>query len=456
MNVFDYKSLETLAIALPDGVENLRRAGDFEGELAAIDTLLSSGELTPSMTTRLTLERMIASGMQEDYLMDRATFLSRMQEHHPACDDALVDRMLASRHLDTILRGGQPYFQRSAVSNARNCCRKLIWEQEHPDIPYVPKQDTDLQANAAVMKEKGGRAFRYRARMSLTVDECARRPGERIRVWLPIPAECDAQSDIVIHDATPGMTLGGGKQPTAYFEEAYTPGREYFVEFSYTHRVPYVTLDPAAVSAEQPSFDTGEFLPHIRFSPTLRALARDIRGEEQNPLLVARRIYDWITMQVKYSYMRDYRLMESIAEFCAVNRRGDCGVQALLFITLCRICGIPAHWQSGNAVEPTGHVGSHDWARFYIAPYGWLYADPSYGGGAYRVGDALLRDHYFGNLDPFRMVCANDVQQPFDPAECFLRDDPYDNQSGEAEWADGSIPAKHLTKHKRILSAQEL
>ena len=51
----------------------------------------------------------------------------------------------------------------------------------------------------------------------------------------------------------------------------------------------------------------------------------------------------------------------------ARNRRGDCGIMALTFITLCRLVGIPARWQSGLSVSPTG-VGCHDWAMFYIAP----------------------------------------------------------------------------------------
>ena len=34
---------------------------------------------------------------------------------------------------------------------------------------------------------------------------------------------------------------------------------------------------------------------------------------------------------------------------------------ALTFITMCRIAGVPARWQSGLYVAPDS-VGSHDWA----------------------------------------------------------------------------------------------
>lgn len=456
MEPFRFKDLEALAITLPDMVDFYRRSGDFDGELACIEQMLKKGGLTRSMQTRLELEQVIARGMREDYQMDRAAFLARVQKKYPACNDATVDLLLASGHIDTILQGGELRFQNAAVSNALNCCKKLLEENEHPGETYVYSEDTLLRENHRLMKEKGGRAFRYRVRMSLTVDEEAQRPNQRIRVWLPMPARCAEQSDIVLHASSENVYLSGGKQPTAFFEEIYTPGKEYFVEFSYTHRVPWFDLRTADVCSEQPKFYGEEMLPHIQFTPTLRALAEDLRGDEKNPLLIARRIYDYITTHVKYSYMREYLLMENISEFCAVNRRGDCGVQALLFITLCRILGIPARWQSGNAVKPGGSVGSHDWAMFYVAPWGWLYADPSYGGGAKRRGDELLCSHYFGNLDPFRMVCATEVQQPFAPEKIFLRDDPYDNQSGEAEWEDRPLHACNLTRRKVLLEAEEL
>ena len=69
-----------------------------------------------------------------------------------------------------------------------------------------------------------------------------------------------------------------------------------------------------------------------------------------------------------------------------MNGYGDCGTMGLAFITLCRALGIPAKWQSGSACYPDS-IGSHDWAQFYIAPYGWLYCDPSYGEGAARAGE---------------------------------------------------------------------
>lgn len=455
MEPFQYADFEYLSLSLPDEVRFLRDAGDFAAEIRAIDAL-SAQPLPLCMKKRLWFEKMIAEGMAEDYSMTEEALFHRIQAKYPSLGQETFQKLLASGHADFILVRGERRYQDDCAANLLSCCKKTLEEAEHPDVPFVYPTDELLHENLRLMRDCGSRAFRFTVRLSLTVDREAQRPGEKIRVWLPFPAECASQSDIRLLETSGSPYLSSCAQPTVYFEKEYVPGEEFYVTFSYVHRATYKALSSAAVSTEQPHFYTEELLPHISFTPTMRALAEELRGGESNPLLVARRIYDYITTHVRYSYMRDYRIMENIPEFCAVNRRGDCGVQALLFITLCRYLGIPARWQSGNAVKPGGHVGSHDWAMFYIEPFGWLYADPSYGGGAKRRGDDVLCSHYFGNLDPFRMVCATDFQRPFSPEKTFLRHDPYDNQSGEAEYADAPIPGALLTRKKVLLAVEEL
>ena len=128
---------------------------------------------------------------------------------------------------------------------------------------------------------------------------------------------------------------------------------------------------------------------------------------------------------------------------------------ALLFVTLCRCAGIPAQWQSGLAAEP-GFCGAHDWARFYVAPYGWLYADPSYGTAAVRAGNEARRKFYFGNLDPCRMVANNAFQAPFTVDKAHWRADPYDNQVGEMETGEHGLTYEEFLRDKQVLSCEEL
>ena len=113
----------------------------------------------------------------------------------------------------------------------------------------------------------------------------------------------------------------------------------------------------------------------------------------------------------------------NIPEYFAAGQRGDCGMHAITFITLCRCAGIPAQWQAG-ALCPPHRRGQPRLGAVLHCPHGWLYADCSFGGSAYRAGALDRWDFYFGNLDPFRMVANRAFQQDFDPPMHDLRADP--------------------------------
>ncbi|MBQ4410303.1 MAG: transglutaminase domain-containing protein, partial [Firmicutes bacterium] len=189
--------------------------------------------------------------------------------------------------------------------------------------------------------------------------------------------------------------------------------------------------------------------------PYLKRLTAEVICGCPNNLEKARAIYDWITKNVVYSFVPDYIINENIPESMARNYTGDCGIYALLFITMCRIAGVPAQWQSGLDAEPFD-VGAHDWARFYIAPYGWLYADGSFGAGSERSGNEESRKFYFGNLDPGRMVANNAFHQMFDIEKKHWRFDPYDNQTGEMEYEDRMIDHDEYVRRQVMTECEEV
>jgi transglutaminase-like putative cysteine protease len=278
------------------------------------------------------------------------------------------------------------------------------------------------------MKAEGGLAARITLRATIQAKEPS--VGKSVQAWLPIPAQRHQQSEIEFLEYTPGGLIAPSDAPQ---RTIYWDSRErdtFSVMYRYLIRAPYVDVSKLTADPVQPKFCLEEEDPHIRFTPYLRALTQRVTKGCDGPLEKAKAIYDYITEYIDYRYQPDYFQLDPIAELTAVQRRGDCGMMAVLFVTMCRIAGVPAQWQSGLSVHEN-EAGCHDWAMFYVAPHGWLWADPSFGSGARRNGEAERRAHYFGNLDPCRMAANHAFFAPLTPPDPQWRHDPTDNQLGE-------------------------
>ncbi len=159
----------------------------------------------------------------------------------------------------------------------------------------------------------------------------------------------------------------------------------------------------------------------------MKAASQAIVGKETNPLLKARRIYTWIAENFMYSFAHEYSTIRNISDFCLRKGYGDCGQHTLLFITLCRLNGIPARWQSGWYTFP-GAKTIHDWAEIYLAPYGWIPVDVDMGVFAHRYFTSLtpeerqrLKEFFFGGLDQYRIAANADHSQTLEPPKRFYQ-----------------------------------
>ena len=124
---------------------------------------------------------------------------------------------------------------------------------------------------------------------------------------------------------------------------------------------------------------TAEREKHIVFSPRLRELAARLTAGETNPYLKAKRIFCWINDNFPWASARESipRLRISRSTYwTTVMETADRSV--FLFITLCRISGIPAHFQSGFMMHPRAW-NLHDWAEVYFEGVGWVPVDQSFG-----------------------------------------------------------------------------
>ena len=270
--------------------------------------------------------------------------------------------------------------------------------------------------------------YRVRARISV---ELKFEPTEKIRCWLPFPRVGDQVLGArIISTSHKNYYLASENAPqrTIYFEEK---SKRFFVEFEYEITEVISKLDLSNIPSKIP-FSVKKYLreepPHIVFTQEIRELVRSIVGKEKNIYFKARRIYDWITKNINYRYVLSYSIYENVSMTCLKERRGDCGFQALLFITLSRCAGVPAKWQSGWFIMKN-FASPHDWAMFWCGK--WMFADLSFGGS--RRDNEKRRIFYFGNLDAFRMPANSEICSQFAPPKIHLRSDPVDNQVGELE-----------------------
>ena len=445
---FNYEDIEYLAVQLPEDILKEKWSGNFERARAVIQSRLR-GELPYPLRRRLELEFMNLDNLESSYTVSKEEALKQVRERIPGMTEEEFDRLQEEGKIDWIYLEGEVMYIDSFCATLFKVYPEL-WkrsaEGDKSDYRMLDRLIADLSDGQEI-------SAHIHIKQTLSVAPEAVEEGRNIYVHMPILHEKRGVRNLKIIDIKPEPKYtapADAAQPTVYFEETAKCDQVFSVEYSFDHVVKYIDLakaDPEKVSSAEFPDETMQFLdeclPHIQFTPYLEALADEIAGDETNPLLIARRIYDFITTKTDYRFVRDYAGIENLSEYCALNLKGDCGVQALLFITLCRISGIPAKWESGIDAKP-GDVGEHDWAMFYVPSVGWAYADLSYGNSSYLRNADKRWNFYFGNIDPFRIPVNSDFQKDFDPPKKFRRMDPYDNQCGEIEYDDRGLYGKDL------------
>lgn len=406
----------------------------------------------------------ILDRVELDYKKTEESILSELRLDIPnikreEIQNWLQDGSLEARFIDGELR----YFNRAVINlfrlsseaGARKTAFSGLGAASDPGDPAsvsekVFKMHDHMQRALTSAKARGAgwhEAVNITFKLKLTLCPKSLPKGELVRCWMPAPqlgAQHSNYKLISTKPASPVLSSPGTIHKSIYMEALSNgPGKDlvFSVEQSFDSAAFVSLVDPYIIKP----YNTGsekleQYLtqepPHVVFSSALRSLAAEICASEKNPYLKAKRIFAWISKNIIYTAAPEYSTIPAISEYCMARRRGDCGIQALLFIALCRVSGIPARWQSGWTLAP-GKVNLHDWAMFYVEPYGWLHADPSR--GLNDTGDEGIRWFYFGNIDSYRMVVNEGYGAGLEPEKRHLRSETVDFQIGEMEWKNGNL-----------------
>ena len=454
------ETLQFQNVGLPEDILRMKHHGDYDNAIRLIDIRLQDENLPQCLRYCLQVQRemMVRMPVEFPYSYDEA--LAIIRQHIPDFSKEEMDWLIAQRKIRWSYVNGQfrifNRFFTSLVKAYAGFAKRA--NQTLPGVESAVGGIPLLDYSMRKMKQNGSMTNRIRIRSTMKVKDDMFEKGMFVRAHLPIPSACQQQSDIRIEKVYPEngqIAPEDALQRAVCWEETMEENHEFYVEYSYIHKACYHDLEQETACPGTYDFDLQEQAPHIVFTPYIRALVQELTEGVTDPLQKARIFYDFITTNMSYTYMPSYFLLENIPDTCAQNFNGDCGVFALLFLTLCRCAGIPAQWQSGFTAEPD-FCGGHDWVRFYVEPQGWLFADCSYGVSAQRNRNEERRKFYFGNLDPYRMVANSAFASPFTVDKEFWRADPYDNQVGEIETADRGLTYEEYERSKVVLLCEEI
>lgn len=154
--------------------------------------------------------------------------------------------------------------------------------------------------------------------------------------------------------------------------------------------------------------ESSDFLPAD--DPAIKKICRHIIGNETNPYNKARRIYTFLTTEIKARESNAADAGRSILT-ALEEKTGGAYDLALLFCTIARAAGVPAIPTAGLLVDQDKKAVLHWWAEFYLNGFGWVPVDPALACGIpFEPEAANKKQWYFGNLDAYHIAFSRGYQ----------------------------------------------
>ena len=172
---------------------------------------------------------------------------------------------------------------------------------------------------------------------------------------------------------------------------------------------------------------------HVIIDERIRNLATEIVGSEKNPVLAARKLYDWTLANIDY-WVKDPKNKKASpvgsSEYCLTTKTGNCTDFHSLWTALARASGIPTRMVYGSFFKKEldgqdADQSYHCWPEFYASGIGWVPHDVAVAdifvgdfqsnadneklvrlttADGYTGADKSKVDYYFGNIDERRVT----------------------------------------------------
>jgi transglutaminase-like putative cysteine protease len=281
-------------------------------------------------------------------------------------------------------------------------------------------------------------SFEAKQEFTFTVADGAK----KVRAWLTMPQEDRNQTvkDLKIDSPYPYRIEKDADGNSFVYVEVDNPPKEFKVveTFGITRREQRSGVDPKKTrpyTAEEQK-RLAKYLganANVIINDDIKKLAAEITGGEKNPVLAARKLYDWTLNNVDYWVKYPDKLKASgigSTEYCLKNRTGNCTDFHSLWASLARASGIPTQIVYGSFFkkELAGQdkdQSYHCWPEFYVPNEGWVPHDVAIAdifvgdfattkdndekvrlttGDGYKGADKAKVEYYFGNIDERRVT----------------------------------------------------
>ena len=312
---------ESLVFDLPEDINRAKISGDFGLTLSLIDARLNDRRTSPIMRERLETEKLTLHRWLKRYVYDRSQALEICRKRIRGFKDEELDAAEKLGMVDYIwIKGEKRYlssFCGTMIKSLPGYAERCLDKKDEKD------DGTAFKPFFEEIQKTGRVGYRYRLKSSLKIDEGSFKAGGTYLAHMPIPAKSAQQraEDIsVIADVDAHISAVDAPLRTVSYNRKLYENVPFEAEFSFTSVINYVRPFEDAPRIVYPletpptEDDLSEQYPNIVFTPYLKQLAKYIAGDETRPLNKAKLVYDYITKNVTYSFMRPYVLIDRQAE----------------------------------------------------------------------------------------------------------------------------------------------
>lgn len=294
-------------------------------------------------------------------------------------------------------------------------------------------------------------SFQVRHELKVAVPEGAK----SVRIWFAYPQDDPAQkvTSMKIDSPFPHEITTDPSGNKMLFVEADPTVKEFAIVEEFTLQRQEVRSG-ADASNTRPitDEDRAQFGPYlvantnVPINDEMRVLAAEIVGEETNPVIAARKIYDWELANIDY-WVKDPENKKASpvgsSEYCLTNKTGNCTDFHSLWTSLARASGIPTRMVYGSFLKAELNgldrdQSYHCWPEFWAPEIGWVPHDVAVAdifvgdftvnesngekirlttADGYTTPDPAKVDYYFGNLDERRVTWSRGRDLTLAPAQ---------------------------------------